>query len=155
MTYRIQGLDPAPFSPLFAMSAEELVAANARRVDVTGKPGFPCRISLEDAEPGEQVILVHHVSHEAATPYRAAYAIYVREGVPQSAPFIDSIPPVFEGRPLAFRGFDEEGMLRGALLAMPGEADAKIRELFSRPEIATIHAHNAAYGCFAAKIERN
>jgi hypothetical protein len=155
MTYRIQGLDPKPFEHLFGLPDEELAERNARRVKVTNKPGFPCRVTLEDAEPGEQVILLHHVSHEVDTPYRSAYAIYVREGVPQSTPFIDEVPPVFEGRPLALRGFDQEGMLRGALLAMPGEADAKIRELFERPEIATIHAHNAAYGCFSAKIERN
>ncbi|MEA3047594.1 MAG: hypothetical protein QOJ53_1926, partial [Sphingomonadales bacterium] len=24
-----------------------------------------------------------------------------------------------------------------------------------RPDIATIHAHNAAYGCFLARIERS
>lgn len=155
MTYRIQGLDPKPFEHLFDLSDDELAGQNARRVKVTNKPGFPCRVSLEDAEPGEQIILLHHVSHDVDTPYRSAYAVYVREGVPRSGPYIDMLPPVFEGRPLAFRGFDREGMLRGALLAMPGEADAKIRELFERPEIATIHAHNAAYGCFSAKIERN
>lgn len=155
MTYRIQGLDPEPFDHLFDMSDDQLAEHNARRVTAANKPGFPCRVSLEDAEPGEQIILLHHVSHDVDTPYRSAYAIYVREGVAQSEPFIDRLPPVFEGRPLAFRGFDREGMLRGALLAMPGEADSKIRELFERPEITTIHAHNAAYGCFAAKIERN
>jgi hypothetical protein len=155
MTYRITGLDAAPFKPLFEMSDEQLAQRNARRVTVTKKPGFPCRISLQDADPGEQVVLLHHVSHDVDTPYRSAYAIYVRGGLAQSEPFIDRLPPVFEGRPLAFRGFDAEGMLRGALLAMPGEADDKIRELFEQPEIDTIHAHNAAYGCFAAKIERN
>ena len=155
MNYRIQGLDPRPFEHLFGLSDERLAKHNARRVTVTNKPGFPCRVSLEDAEPGEQVVLLHHVSHDVETPYRSSYAIYVRENVPQSEPFMDRLPPVLEGRPLAFRGFDEGGMLRGALLAMPGEADAKIRELFEQPEIATIHAHNAAYGCFAAKIERN
>jgi hypothetical protein len=155
MTYVVRGLDPAPFAPLFTMSDEELQTRNARRVTATNKPGFPCRVSLEDAEAGEEVILLHHVSHDATTPYRSAYAIYVREGAQQCTPFVDELPPVFEGRPLAFRGFDEEGMLRGALLAMPGEANAKIRELFARPEIVQIHAHNAAYGCFAAKIERS
>lgn len=154
MTYIVRGIDPEPFEPLFGLSDEELIARNARRVTATSKPGFPCRISLDDAERGEDVILVHHVSHDVETPYRSAYAIYVREGV-RPAAFVDELPPVFENRPLAFRGFDAEGMLRGALLAMPGEADAKIRELFDRPEIETIHAHNAAYGCFAAKIERN
>ena len=153
MAYRITGLDPEPFKPLFALTDEALAERSARRVTATNKPGFPCRISLVDAEPGEDVILVHHVSHDADTPYRSAYAIYVREGV-EPATFVDEVPPVFENRPLAFRGFDSEGMLRGALLAAPGEADARIRELFERPEIASIHAHNAAYGCFAAKIER-
>jgi hypothetical protein len=62
---------------------------------------------------------------------------------------------VFEGRTLGLRGFDAEGMLRGALLALPGEADPKIRALFERPEIETIHAHNAAAGCFAARIVRD
>ena len=155
MTYRITGLDAAPFKPLFELSGDELARRNARRVTVTNKPGFPCRVTLEDADVDEEVILLHHVSHEVDTPYRSAYAIYVRAGAREAASFVDQVPPVFEGRPLAFRGFDSEGMLRGALLAMPGEADAKIRELFERPEVATIHAHNAAYGCFAAKIERN
>ena len=49
---------------------------------------------------------------------------------------------------------DREGMLRNAALALPGEADAKIRNLFEGDEIAYIHAHNAAHGCFAAKVER-
>jgi hypothetical protein len=111
-------------------------------------------VSLEDAAAGETLILVNHVSHDVPTPYRSAYAIYVREAAAQAA-FVDETPPVFAGRPLGLRGFDEEGMLKGALLAMPGEADAQIRTLFARPEIATIHAHNAAHGCFVARIERN
>ena len=155
MTYRITGLDAALFKPLFELSDEQLAQCNARRVTAARKPGFPCRVTLEDADVGEEVILLHHVSHDVDTPYRSAYAIYVRAGAREPASIIDQVPPVFEGRPLAFRGFDSEGMLRGALLAMPGEADASIREPFERPEVATIHAHNAAYGCFAAKIERN
>ena len=68
--------------------------------------------------------------------------------------YVDETPPVFEGRPMAFRAFDADGMLRNAALALPGQADAKIRELFDSDEIAYIHAHNAAHGCFSAKVER-
>lgn len=155
MAYRIEGLARAPFEPLFALPDAALADRGARRVVADRKPGFPCRISLEDAEIGERLILVNHVSQEAATPYRASHAIYVRELSAEPALFVDRLPAVLEGRPLSLRGFDRDGMLRGALLAMPGEADAKIRELFERPEIETIHAHNAAHGCFAAKIERS
>jgi hypothetical protein len=155
MTYRISGLNPADFDALRGADEATLAAHNAVRVVATNKPGFPCRVSLEDAEPGESLILLHHVSHDVATPFRSAYAIYVREGVSQAASFIDELPPVFANRPMAFRAFDAEGMLRNASLAAPGEADAAIRNLFDAPEIAYIDAHNAAHGCFAARVERS
>jgi hypothetical protein len=153
MAYRIDGLAPAQFAELFGMSDQELAGRNARRAVADG-PGFPCRITLEEAEPGEELILVNHVSHDAPTPFRASHAIYVRRAEVAGA-FEDETPPIFATRRLGLRGFDAEGMLRGALLAEPGEADAKIRELLARPEVAEIHAHNAALGCFLARIERN
>lgn len=155
MSYRIEGLSREPFEGLFALTDEELADHRARRVTADRKPGFPCRISLEDAEPGEVLILANHVTHDVPTPYRTVYAIYVRESAMEPAVYVDELPPVLRGRPLSLRGFDSGGMLKGALLGMPGEADAKIRELFDRPDVENIHAHNAAYGCFAAKIERN
>ena len=155
MTYRITGLSPDQFAMLHKMDDDQLRAINARRVIAAASQGFPCRVSLEDAKEGESLILFHHVSHDVATPYRSAYAVYIRENVRQAAEFIDQTPPVFEGRPIALRGFDAEGNLRNATLALPGQADARIRELFAADEIAYIHAHNAAHGCFSAAIERN
>ncbi len=153
MTYRIDGLAPEPFAELFEMSDEALARRNARRAVADG-PGFPCRISLEEAEVGEPLILLNHVSNDVETPFRASHAIFVRRGVERGA-YVDAVPPLFDTRTLGLRGFDETGMLRGALLALPGEADAKIRALFERPEIASIHAHNAALGCFLARAERS
>lgn len=155
MTYKVTGLAPAAYAHLFSMSDAELAAINARRVTAAASKGFPCRVSLQDAAEGERLILFHHVSHDVATPYRSAYAIYVREEAQHAAEYTDETPPVFEGRPIALRGFDTEGNLRNAVLALPGQADARIRELFDADEIAYIHAHNAAHGCFSAAIERN
>ncbi len=154
MAYRIEGLAPEAFESLFSMNDGELAERGARRVVASSSRGYPCRVSLTDAAEGEELILLNHVSHDVATPYRSAYAIYVRKNA-EAASFTDAPPPVFEGRPLGLRGFDADGMLNDALLALPGEADAKIRALFANPRIATIHAHNAAHGCFAARIERN
>lgn len=154
MTYRITGLDPAAFAPFAGASEAELAAQGAVRVTANAKPGYPCRITLEDADPGESLILVNHVSHDVATPYRSAYAIYVRDGATAQADHIDCVPPVFEGRPLGLRAFDATGMLRTAALALPGQADEKIRAVFADPDIEYIHAHNAAHGCFVAKVER-
>jgi hypothetical protein len=64
------------------------------------------------------------------------------------------VPPVFVHRILSLRGFDKDGMMADALVTQPGEADTGIRKLFDNPAIETIHVHNAARGCFSAKVER-
>jgi len=151
MTYRIAGLDPAPYKPLFGLSDDDLAKRGIVRMTVTD-PTFPCRVSLVDRPIGEEVLLLNHVSHDVANPYRASHAIFVADT--KRAEFIDEIPPVFETRVLSLRGFDRNGMMIEAMLAQPGEADAGIRKLFENSEVETIHAHNAVRGCFSARIER-
>ena len=153
MAYRITGLDPRPYQPLFGLSDDELAQRGAVRMTVTQKPSFPCRVTLEDRDIGEKVLLVNHVSHESG-PYRASHAIFVTEGADEPAEYVDEIPPVFATRILSLRGFDDQGMMADAILTQPGEAEAGIHRLFDNPSITTIHAHNATRGCFAAKIER-
>jgi hypothetical protein len=152
MTYRIAGLDPAPFAPLWAMDDEELARHGARRVTADAGGGFPCRVSLEDARAGEPMLLVHHVHHDVAGPYRSAFAIFVREGA-ERAVHVDACPPCFAGRTLSLRGFDDTGALADARLAAPGEADTAIRALLTDSRIAFINVHNAAAGCFAARVD--
>lgn len=152
-TYRVKGLDPAPFKPLFGLSDEELETRGIRRMTVSS-PTFPCRVSLTDRALGEKVLLLNHVSHDVANPYRASHAIFVTEGADEAADYVDEVPPVFKKRVLSLRGFDADGMMADAILTQPGEADAGIRKLFANPDIQTIHAHNATRGCFSAKIER-
>lgn len=154
MSYVVRGLDPAPFEPLFGLSDEELAKHGAVRMTVTD-PTFPCRVSLTDRAIGETVLLVNHVSHDVANPYRATHAIFVAEAQQEPAEYVDRVPPVFQTRVLSMRGFDKDGMMAEAILTQPGEAEDGIRRLFANPEIETIHAHNATRGCFSAKIERN
>ena len=154
MAYTIQGLAPEAFESLFSMTDGELAARNAVRVIADSPGGYPCRVSLEDAAPGEELVLLNHVSNDVPTPFRTAYAIYVRKGA-ESRAFTDETPPYLDKRTISLRAFGEDGLLKDGLVAQPGEADAGIRALFERPEIATIHAHTAAYGCFLARIERN
>lgn len=155
MTYRIQGLSRMSFAPLFAMDDEALAARNAMRVRAESDTGYPCRVSLEDARRGESLILLNHISHDVPTPFRTSYAIFVREDAMEAPCYEDRLPPILECRTLGLRGFDASGMLRGGSLAQPGDADEAIRALLERSEIASIHAHSAAYGCFLASIERN
>jgi hypothetical protein len=140
---------------LFGLPDEDLAKRGVVRMTVNEKPSFTCRVSLTDRDIGESVLLLNHISHDVANPYRASHAIFVTEGADEPGEYVDRVPPVFETRVLSLRGFDKDGMMAEAILIQPGEADAGIRKLFANPQIQTIHAHNAARGCFSAKIERN
>ncbi|MBV8909127.1 MAG: DUF1203 domain-containing protein, partial [Gammaproteobacteria bacterium] len=60
MSFQISGLGFGQFAPLVALSDHQLLARNARRVVADRHPGFPCRVSLVDAQPGERVLLVNY-----------------------------------------------------------------------------------------------
>lgn len=154
MSYVVRGLDPAPYKPLFGLSHEELAERGVVRMTVND-PTFPCRVSLTDRAPGETVLLLNHLSHDVANPYRASHAIFVTETGQEAAEYVNEVPPVFKTRVLSLRGFDKDGMMAEAILTQPGEAEEGILKLFANPEIETIHAHNATRGCFSAKVERN
>lgn len=155
MTYRIAGLEPSDFADLLELDDASLAKLRARRVVADSDRGFPCRLSLEDARKGETLLLVHHVHHSVESPYRSAFAIYLREGIRKAATYVDCCPPVFAGRAIALRGYDENGDLHAARLVPDGDADATIRAMLTDPAIAHIDAHNAAHGCFAARILRH
>jgi hypothetical protein len=154
VTYRVIGIDPAAYRSLFGLPEKDLAKRGIVRMTVDS-PTFPCRVSLTDRAIGETVLLLNHVSHDVANPYRSSHAIFVTEADQEPAEYVDRVPPVFEKRVLSLRGFDADGMMAQAVLTQPGEADAGIRELFANPSIDTIHAHNATRGCFSARIERN
>lgn len=154
MSFVITGLSPQPFQHLFGLPDAVLREQNIVRRTADAKPGYPCRITLEDAEPGECVLLLNHQSHDAPTPYASRYAIYVREGAAAASTYRDELPPVFANRPIALRLFSAGGILLGADMGRGGEIRDKIETAFARPDVAYIHAHNAMHGCFAAEIRR-
>jgi hypothetical protein len=154
MTFRITGLDPALFRPLYGLPAEALAAAGALRVEADSKPGFPDRIELRDAEPGETLLLLNFAHQPAATPYRASHAIFVREGAEAAFEGWGELPEALRIRPLSLRAFDEWHMMADAMLTAPGRAEEAIETLLGRADVAYIQAHYATRGCYAARIDR-
>ena len=153
MSFIVTGLPLEPFAQLFGLADDDLAQHGAVRV-IAAEGRYPCRVSLEDAAPGERVLLVNYQHQDAATPYRSNYAIYVREAAAQTRPKAGEMPPVLRDRPIAVRAFDAAGMLVGAELALNDDVEAAIGRQFANPAAAYLHAHNAAHGCFAARIDR-
>jgi len=157
MSFVISALSADAFRPLFDLADEELAARGVLRRTANAKPGFPCRLTLEDAEPGESVLLLNYEHQPAETPFRAAHAIYVRERAapPQTVRYVDEVAPVMAARShMSLRAFDESGMMVDAELAPRAELKPTIERLLGQPNVAYLHAHYAGAGCYAARIDR-
>jgi hypothetical protein len=154
VSYVIKGLDPAPFAHLYGMSDEELAANGAERRRADEMPGFPCRVTLEDAEVGEDLILVNHQHLPVDGPYRSSYAVFVREGATQAAEYRDEIPLQMSRRLMALRAFSADGLLLNGDVVDGSELAGMIEPWLADPKVAYLHAYNARPGCFAARIDR-
>ncbi len=154
MSYRITGLPSEPFQHLFGLSEVDLAARGAKRYIADAKPGFPDRIEVRDAEPGESVLLVGYVHQSADTPYRASHAVFVREGASRTYDRIDEIPDALRSRVLSLRAFDAGHMMIDADLVDGDALERGIERFLAKPEVAYLHAHYAKRGCYAARIER-
>ena len=152
MSFAVRGLPPEPFLPLYGLSDADLAERRARRVTVDG-PGYPERIEMRDAEPGETLLLVNFEHQKADTPYRSSHAIYVREGATESWSG-DRLPDVMRRRLLSLRGFSADGMMIDADVVEGIGAEPLIERLFADERVAYIHAHYARPGCYAARIDR-
>jgi hypothetical protein len=154
MSYRITGLPAAHFADLFAMSDEELARRGAvRRIADARVPGYPCRVSLTDSQPGDELLLVNYEHHAVDSPYRMRFAVYVRRGE-ETYNAVDQVPEQLRLRTLAVRAFDGEAMMLGWELVEGGELEGAIERLFGEPQAAYLHIHFAAPGCYAARVDR-
>ncbi len=154
MAFRITGLSPEPFRHLFGLSDDDLSRHGVKRYVVDATPGYPDRIEMRDAEPGETVLLLNHVSQPADTPYRASHAIFVREGAGEAYDAVDEVPAVMRTRLLSLRAFDAEGMMRDADVVEGRDIEAVIARFFADPAVSYIHVHNAKRGCYSGRIDR-
>jgi Protein of unknown function (DUF1203) len=152
--FRIVGLPLAQFQSLFSLDDNELAQKDARRLIVDAKPGFPCRVSLQDAEIGERVVLVPFVHHDVESPYRASGPIFVCETVKQIDLAPGDIPDVVAGRIMSVRAYNDKGMMVNAAVTPGRELKSQIERFFGDAKISYLHLHNAGAGCYSCRVER-
>jgi hypothetical protein len=153
-SFRLIALPFDRFATLFGQSAAELAAIGARRMVVDEKPGYPCRVSLADAEVGETVVLVPFTHHDVSSPYRASGPIFIREGATTASPAADEIPVMFRHRLLSVRGYDSAAMMVSAEVVSGTDLDETIRSVFDDESVSYLHIHNARPGCYNCRVER-
>jgi hypothetical protein len=151
MNFRIRGLDANQFAHLFALDDAALAAQGALRKIADGP--HPCRVSLTDAAPGDEVILTNFEHHAVASPYRMRFAIYVRAGE-ETYDAVGQVPDQLRRRTLAVRGFDAKGMMNGWEIVEGIWLEEAIERQFADSSAQYLHVHFAAPGCYAARVER-
>lgn len=154
MTFRISALPLAPFRPFFALGDEALLAQGARRCVADEKPGFPCRVSLEDATPGERLILLNFEHQPARSPYRASGPIFVRETAREAAPGIGQVPELLRLRLLSVRAYDDDDLIAEAEVVEGRDLEPLVARFFDDEAVAYLHVHFARRGCYAARVDR-
>ena len=154
MRFRIQGLAAENFDHLFALPDEELARLGAvRRIADDRNPGYPCRVSLSDSRPGDELLLLNYEHLPVASPYRMRFAIYVRKG-DRTYDKIDEVPDQLRTRMLALRAFDADGMMLAHELVHGRDLEGAIERLFRTADAEYLHVHFAAPGCYAARVVR-
>jgi hypothetical protein len=155
MSFVVTGLPVGPFQPLFGLSDAELAAQGVRRHTADKPQGYPCRITLRDARPGETLLLLNYEHQPADTPYRARHAIFVGEQATEAATYRDEVPPSLAVRPhISLRAFDAAGNMTDGTVVPGAELAPAIEQLLGAEDVAYLHAHYAGRGCFAARIDR-
>lgn len=154
MAFFISGLKSNEFDALNGLSEEQLAERNVVVYVVDEKPGFPCRVTLDDAEVGERVFLLNYAYQPNDTPYKASHAIFVRENAADAMPYENEVPVSLSSRLLSLRGFDANHMMIEADIARGEDIKPMVEGFFENPDVSYIQMHYARRGCFAAVAHR-
>lgn len=152
--FRLIGLPHQTFEPLFALGDDELARRGAVRRVADEQPGFPCRVSLEDAAPGEELLLLPFEHQSGASPYRASGPIFVRRGARQRELGVGEVPPYVARRLISLRAYDAAHGMVAASVCDGAAAGEEISRHFANPQVAYLHLHNARQGCYSCAAVR-
>lgn len=152
--FQIAGLDPAPFLPLFELDDVALSALGAERRTVDARPGYPCRISLEDAPLGEEVLLLPYRHLDEDTPFRASGPIYVRRTARREVLAPGEITGYVRNRSISLRAYDRRHRMVTAEVREGDDAASALERLLDNDTIDYVHLHHAMRGCFLCRAGR-
>lgn len=142
------------FNNFFDLSEEELSSIGAVKKIVDEKPGYPCRVSLEDVEIGEEVVLFPFQHHETNSPYQARGPIFIGKNAKGPDVGVNEIPKMLLHRLLSLRAYDKNGMMIDAKTVEGEELRNSITTIFKNSEACYIQIHNSSPGCYNCQVNR-
>ncbi|PPT39580.1 hypothetical protein XarjCFBP7653_10565 [Xanthomonas arboricola] len=153
-SFRLTGLDPALFAHLHGLDDVALTRHHAIRVIADADHGFPCRVSLQDARAGEQLLLLPYLHQAADSPYRASGPIFVRAAAVPARLEPDAVPAAIQSRLISLRAYDHRHHLVNAEACAGDQVAAWLHACLDDTQIAYVHLHHARQGCYACRADR-
>ena len=153
-SFQLRGLNPEPFTDLFQLDDAALAARQIVRTTATAASGSPCRVSLADADVGDELLLLSYQHQSADSPYRASGPIFVRRGVVRARPPVDEVPPQVQRRLMSLRAYSDEDRIIFAEVCDGPSVAEWLQQAFDDAAVAYVHLHFARYGCFCCRADR-
>jgi hypothetical protein len=154
MDFRVTGLPIEHFAHLLPLDDAALARAGVTHCIVDAPNAYPCRITLEDAAPGEEVLLLTYVHQPARTPYASAGPIFIRRTAVTTRVLVNEIPEQQRRRLLSVRAYDHRDGMVDAEVTEGTELETLIHRFLADPQVSYLHVHNARRGCYACRVDR-
>jgi hypothetical protein len=152
--FQISPLPSAQFSHLYGRSDADLRTLGVIVKTADSKPGFPCRVTLRDAEPGQRMLLLNYEHQDAPTPYRSSHAIFVIDGAEDAKLPADELPEQMRSRLLSVRAFSDDGIMLDADVVEGENAAELFERMLENRKVGYLHVHFAKFGCYAGRVDR-
>ncbi len=153
INFKISAIDNT-YNSLFKRTTEELAKKNMVKMRVNSNPGFPCRVSLEDALIGEEVLLLPFEYHKTTSPYKASCPVFIRKNAVKANLAVNEIPTMLFKRQQTLRVYDTNGMMIAAKSSRTDDIRKEIETLFMNPKASYIQVHNTNPGCYNCQVDR-
>jgi hypothetical protein len=128
-------------------------------VSIATDEGYgPCRSCLKQLLPGERRVAFSYSPNPVDHPYNETGPVFIHADACEPYQDAGTFPPEVEnGRikfPLAFRAYNDQGMMIDAVLQNGSSASSTIGSIFENAAVAFAHVRNSQFGCFVAHVDR-
>jgi hypothetical protein len=154
MDFKITGLPVTSFASLLHLGDDALCVHGVEREVADAPNAYPCRITLEDAAPGEEMLLLSYAHQPAGTPYASAGPIFIRRTAVATRTSLNEVPEQQRRRLLSVRAYDHRDWMVDAEVQEGTQLEALIERFLANPQVSYLHVHNARRGCYACRIDR-
>ncbi len=155
MNFQLRALAHDQFQHYYGLSDEVLCEQKVIAYIADAETGYPCRVTLKNAQLGDRLLLINYTHHNVDNPYHGSHAIFVIDGAHSCVFSINEVPELITQYYLSIRAFGNNDLMIDADTVQGQKVSQSIKQMFANHEVSYLHIHTAKRGCFLAKVIRS